>query len=1615
MPTQPAPRKKLRVLSFLMIIAIGGAAAYYFSFYSQKREYITDRNFRRLGVISDQIEARMDGLHNILENAVENINFNWQRCDSLDSSLELIEADIERLRRAEAETLADKKKVSQVIDESIQTIKTSRARTDIKLEGVRRQETSEQISQQVLKLKQSSYDNTRTAHQADVDKARMDELQNAFRKAQAALEYINFRERLAAAIGIVPFAALEYADTITTAGRDTSRLKQNFSSRIENVELIRQHLFLTYRNIAASGPDLIIRVRVNLEDMITQQISNVVFDNVFLAKSGGAVIYQHNKHRGNVRTLDKVHALNKEEKSLDFSHLLKSGGLVTTEFSGEEQILFARPLDMEIGARDSTNFNWVLVGAVPANKLLNESLALPTNTILVFVFVAALLILLWPLLNILGAGTFTRLRKTDLAFLGLSAMLGSALIALLIVDQYQLTNLRKTMDDQLKETAREAHENFHTELRQAYSQLRFLADSLRPHLNRSYNEWEDNPLTIVTRRPIDAHRTERLSLEGQLPRTHNMFNFVRGDTSDTARPAGWHYLNFDRVFFADRAGDIKVKLAAKSAATPFLNVSSRDYFRDVQRNNMLQLHEGDHDHRGHDHAHDDGINEGDTIEFALSQHHSWASGTYETTMAIPVNPDTVRSASWLAGMDIGTLATFDNPLLPPTFNFVLVDEQGNVLYHTRPERSGFENFLTECDNNQRLAATLAGRRSDWLSSTYWGENRRMYTLPLHDTPWTLIAYFSEEALLDGSNIVMLTSTLGLYGVNLLLLLVLVVLGFSSSSVQLDWLWPSLLEYRTYRNLSLIYLGFLIFYAVTLTQDVRFDHVMVAALLLPVFFVFITYFSLKRQEKFNFRIALIILPFAGFYPLAAAVQLYNTEMDLSPAWRLALPVLLVTALPAAIVGWRKLIKRFRRIKRGWRRELLFNVVTYHLVILLMQTVFLLWDNWIEFTYHLILIAMTAYALHQFQSKRNYVARDQYLHELYRHRAGQVTGVPSARLFRRTYRAFLIILTMTTGILPIIAYFILANEATFNLLIKHSQISMAQMVFEREHAAADRVAQLTTSEAEYLYNRFKHDERGMYNGPFFDSELLCSATSAGKSDTLCFAECRDTVVMHDPAKDPIGSILPRLLSRLSLSAQNSVDLRRYLGTKAADSVWKTGATLDGRKAAMVHKRLNSPHDVLLLSSGDVPQIKPGGFRFEETSIFMGLFIASMACIIVLYWASYKFGEQVLLTRFANPRSGRSTHIDIPADAPLFIISRPLTAVEEIIENSSFDTVDPDWKNRVIFLGRAELLELTQEKIESMAETGAPLCTIEAFDLDPEYSQANIAFMLRVNALKAAADWRVIVIGSVDPTIAFQDQSVTATGHAKPVEQNAEDQAVSDIGPKENLAAARAYSTWQTAFYQEMHDSQMYRADLELISDEFNLNAEHVQHCIRILAHEFHMTRWLRQRGRNLMGRICRDYMGFDEAALRRQIMLEAEPLYQAIWNSCSRGEKVLLANLARDGIVNGKNKRGVYSLLNKQLMMLVPDPKLINDSFREYLQRDDIQQEADALSEKSSRTSWENLRTPLIVLLAAGGAFLIVTQHEIIDMSTAIVSAVTVLVPGIMKALDFFRNGRLAGGA
>src|SRR4029077_20210664 len=65
-------------------------------------------------------------------------------------------------------------------------------------------------------------------------------------------------------------------------------------------------------------------------------------------------------------------------------------------------------------------------------------------------------------------------------------------------------------------------------------------------------------------------------------------------------------------------------------------------------------------------------------------------------------------------------------------------------------------------------------------------------------------------------------------------------------------------------------------------------------------------------------------------------------------------------------------------------------------------------------------------------------------------------------------------------------------------------------------------------------------------------------------------------------------------------------------------------------------------------------------------------------------------------------------------------------------------------------------------------------------------------------------------------------------------------------------------------------------------------------------------------------------------------ELAPLFQCVWDGLNDREKWLLYCLANDGLINHKNESAIYSLLNKNLIVIYDQRiRLISYSFREFI--------------------------------------------------------------------------------
>src|SRR5436305_9459731 len=74
----------------------------------------------------------------------------------------------------------------------------------------------------------------------------------------------------------------------------------------------------------------------------------------------------------------------------------------------------------------------------------------------------------------------------------------------------------------------------------------------------------------------------------------------------------------------------------------------------------------------------------------------------------------------------------------------IIDENGEVIYHSDTQRIGYENFFAEADRNRELRAAVVARRAGPVDASYWGDDQSMYVLPLTGSSWSLVTFRAKR-------------------------------------------------------------------------------------------------------------------------------------------------------------------------------------------------------------------------------------------------------------------------------------------------------------------------------------------------------------------------------------------------------------------------------------------------------------------------------------------------------------------------------------------------------------------------------------------------------------------------------------------------------------------------------------------------------------------------------------------------------------------------------------------------------------------------------------------------------------------------------------------------------
>jgi hypothetical protein len=133
---------------------------------------------------------------------------------------------------------------------------------------------------------------------------------------------------------------------------------------------------------------------------------------------------------------------------------------------------------------------------------------------------------------------------------------------------------------------------------------------------------------------------------------------------------------------------------------------------------------------------------------------------------------------------------------------------------------------------------------------------------------------------------------------------------------------------------------------------------------------------------------------------------------------------------------------------------------------------------------------------------------------------------------------------------------------------------------------------------------------------------------------------------------------------------------------------------------------------------------------------------------------------------------------------------------------------------------------------------------------------------------------------------------------------------------------------------------------------------------------------------------------------------ELFYNDLWNKCNDEEKFLMMDLAKEGLMNYKRSSVIYSLLQKQLIIINNNRlSLFSLSFRYFiLKKKGTPDELDLQKKFNVEGTWSAFRTPFLLIILGMAVFIFFTQEETSRQIIALITSLTTLIPLLFKLLS-----------
>lgn len=584
------------------------------------------------------------------------------------------------------------------------------------------------------------------------------------------------------------------------------------------------------------------------------------FDTLALAAADGRVLHVEGERRDVLRltSLDRLVPVPRVKLALGggadtpapgYTAVARTSGVADVVIAGTPYRMFTQPCCVATPVRaagDGTQSGaagLVVVGLVPVAEFSSKARQIPPTVVIACIAVILLAFAGWPFLKLKLIGERQRVHRLDVVEVIACGLLGLALLTIVCLDVYAYRHLNDTRDRQLRGLAQAISSNTERELTAAFDQLHDLR-----RLEATCGKWAMTDVQIFA--PWSAVATCAAGF-GEAP----------------PKPI---YPHFKTVAFINQNGDQAVKWTSRRWLPRPIPVGGRAYYTGARDGAVW--------------APLPGASRPDAAwscnpGYVLESIWSWTTSEPEAVLAIPgcgerpVAALTVPMSSLIA------------PVLPAGFEFAVITEQGDVVFHSDPQRNTHENLFRETDRNPRLRAAVASHSEAALDLRYAGRNYRAYVHRLGaGTPWAVVTLSNNEGAwaLHTEWLVLALTALFAYMTVLAL-----IFGFCFFTGRANWLWTDPRQVRRYRLLFNVISGMSLaaILALTLAGNAM---LIVLSFVIPLVAWGVCYAVIRRprthddagRDAYVEYVALAILlffiagvfPAAGFFTAAYRLQL-----------------------------------------------------------------------------------------------------------------------------------------------------------------------------------------------------------------------------------------------------------------------------------------------------------------------------------------------------------------------------------------------------------------------------------------------------------------------------------------------------------------------------------------------------------------------------------------------------------------------------------------------------------------------------------------------------------------------------------------------------------------------